>query len=292
VYVTLEPHSYHGRTPPCTEALIRAGVRRVVCSTLDFNPKVHGDGVRQLQAAGIAVEVGLLEQAARELNLGFSKRMQSGLPRVILKVAASLDGRTALANGASQWISGEAARADVQRVRAASSAVLTGIDTVLADDPRLTVRDPAIDMAGRQPLRVVLDTRLRMPSQARMLHEAGATLVITDAAKAAAPQLAPAEVIGLPLDANDRIDLSQVLHELGRRQCNDVLVEAGATLAGRFLELRLVDELVAYVAPVVLGHEARPMFQLPRLEKLQDATRLELHAVERVGGDVKIVLRR
>ena len=161
-YVTLEPHCHQSRTPPCTEALIRAGVTRVVCATLDFNPEVHGQGVAQLRAAGVQVDVGLLQAESRELNAGFDRRMQSGMPRVTVKIAASLDGRTALANGESRWITGEAARADVQRLRAATGAVLTGIGTVLADDPQLTVRDPAIDTLGRQPIRAVVDSTLRM----------------------------------------------------------------------------------------------------------------------------------
>ncbi|MGH8189168.1 MAG: bifunctional diaminohydroxyphosphoribosylaminopyrimidine deaminase/5-amino-6-(5-phosphoribosylamino)uracil reductase RibD, partial [Steroidobacteraceae bacterium] len=251
-YVTLEPHCYQSRNPPCTDALIRAGVRRVACGALDPNPQVHGAGLKQLEAAGVQAEAGLLGDDVRELNLGFEKRIRTGRPRVRVKIAASLDGRVALANGASRWITGEAARADVQRLRAESSAVLTGIETVLADDPQLNVRDPAIDLLGRQPLRVVLDSRLRMPHAARMLEAEGAVLVFAaqehlgSAAKLAA---AGVKVLAGPLAEDGRIALGHVLEELGRRQCNDVLVEAGPTLAGQFLQLGLADELIVYLAP-------------------------------------------
>jgi diaminohydroxyphosphoribosylaminopyrimidine deaminase/5-amino-6-(5-phosphoribosylamino)uracil reductase len=334
VYVTLEPHSYQGRTPPCTDALIRAGVRRVVIGVLDANPKVSGDGVRQLQAAGIDVQVGLLADAAHELNLGFEKRMITGLPRLIVKSAISLDGRIALANGESKWITGEAARADVQRLRSRMSAVLTGVDTVLADDPKLNVRDPSIDMLGRQPLRVVLDTKLRMPPTAAMLKLPGETLVFTSATAATpataseaaaeiarvesrqAPRRDPdsraeaaswpakadavpdelrragAEIVAADLDAFGRIDLDFVLRDLGRRMCNDVLVEAGPTLVGRILQLGLADEVIAYVAPVLLGPDARAMANLPPLPALDQAQRYTMHSADRIGEDVRLILRR
>lgn len=304
VYVTLEPHSYQGRTPPCTAALIRAGVSRVVSGVLDSNPKVSGEGVRQLQAAGIRADVGLLADAARELNLGFDKRMRTGLPRLIVKSAISLDGRIALANGASKWITGEAARADVQRLRSRMSAVLTGVDTVLADDPQLNVRDPTIDMYGRQPMRVVLDSKLRTPPSAHMLTLPGQTLIFTGAGAEAAsveavvsnaaPRLrqAGAELITVALEENGRVDLHSVLQELGRRMCNDVLVEAGPTLVGRILRLGLADELIVYIAPVLLGPDARAMATLPALTQLNQAQRYTLHTHDRVGDDVRLVLRR
>jgi len=303
VYVTLEPHGYHSRTPPCTAALIGAGVRRVVCAVLDPNPQVHGDGVRQLEAAGIEVVVGLLEAEARELNQGFEKRMVSGMPRVVVKIAASIDGRVALANGASRWITGEVARADVQRLRARAGAVLTGIDTVLSDDPQLTVRDPGIDTLGRQPLRVVLDSRLRMPATARMLREPGETLLFVDAALAAAARSGAARaadvlgieqaggsVCGVALE-DGRVDLQAVLRELGRRQCNEVLVEAGPTLAGRMLQLGLADELVVYLAPKLLGPDARAMLQLPSIANLRDSLQFKLCGSETLGDDVKLTWR-
>ena len=293
-YVTLEPHCFHGRTPPCTDALIRAGVQRVVCGTLDPNPKVSGAGVRQLVASGIAVENGLLEAEVRELNLGFEKRMTRGLPRVTVKIAMSLDGRVALANGVSKWITGEQARADVQHLRAAASAVLTGIETVIADDPQLNVRDASIELLGRQPLRVVLDTRLRLTPAARVLHVPGRTVVFTDAEKLAAAgalQQAGAEVVGTALDTEGHVDLQNVLVEMGRRECNDVLVEAGPTLAGRFLQLGLADELIVYIAPIILGSEARAMALLPPLYRIEDVLRYTLHGMERIGADVKLTLR-
>jgi diaminohydroxyphosphoribosylaminopyrimidine deaminase/5-amino-6-(5-phosphoribosylamino)uracil reductase len=289
VYVTLEPHCYHSRTPPCTDALIRAGVRRVVCAVLDPNPQVHGAGVEQLRAAGIQVDCGLLEADAHELNAGFEKRMLTGLPRVVVKIAASLDGRTALANGASRWITGAAARADVQRLRAECGAVLTGVETVLADDPQLTVRDTTLDTLGRQPLRVVLDTHARMPAQARMLREAGATLVFTSNANApAAVAVAAAGATVLQAPVTSRLDLRAVLAELGRQQCNDVLVEAGATLAGSWVVSGLVDELIVYCAPIALGAQSRAMLDLPKLHSLNDAPRFRLQQVTQVGDDLKI----
>lgn len=293
-YVTLEPHCYHGRTPPCTDALIRAGVKRVVCGTLDPNPKVCGAGIKQLAASDVAVETGLLEAEVRELNLGFEKRMTSGLPRVTVKIAMSLDGRVALANGVSKWITGEAARADVQHLRAAASAVLTGIETVIADDPQLNVRDPSIELLGRQPMRVVLDTQLRIAPAARIFTVPGHTIVFTAPEKVAqgsALQRAGAEVVAAALDAERHVDLQHVLAELGRRECNDVLVEAGPTLAGRFLQLGLADELIVYIAPIVLGPEARAMALLPPLSRIEDVLRYTLRDMQRIGADVKLVLR-
>jgi diaminohydroxyphosphoribosylaminopyrimidine deaminase/5-amino-6-(5-phosphoribosylamino)uracil reductase len=293
VYVTLEPHSYHGRTPPCTDALIRAKVSRVICATLDVNPQVRGAGVRQLQAAGIDVQCGLLEEQSRALNAGFEKRMLQGLPRVIVKLAASLDGRVALANGVSQWISSPAARADVQRLRAEASAVLTGITTALQDDPRLTVRDAQLDLAGRQPLRVVLDSQLRLPAQARMLSEPGSTHVFTcraEVQRTAALQSRGAHVHEVPAGPGG-VDLQAVLRELAQQSCNDVLVEAGACLAGQFFQQGCVDELVLYLAPLLLGHQARGMLQLPSLEQLEAAPRLQLQSSEQIGQDLKLVFR-
>lgn len=294
VYVTLEPHCFTGRTPPCTQALIRAGVARVVCAMLDPNPKVHGRGIEELRAAGIQTEVGVLEEEARALNLGFAKRMRTGLPRLIVKLGASLDGRTALANGASRWITSEAARADVQRLRASASAVLTGIGTIIADDPQLNVRDERIDMAGRALLRVVVDSRLRINASARIFSSGGPVLVATGANDPASiePLRAVAEVVTLPLDESGRVDLQQLMVELGRRECNDVLVEAGPRLAGRFLALDLCDELVVYFAPRVLGSDARPMFDLPALQKLEDSLQFRVQGAELIGPDLKVTFLR
>lgn len=290
-YVTLEPHCFHGKTPPCTDALIRAGVARVVCGVLDPNPKVHGAGVRQLQQAGIVCDVGLLEDEAAALNAGFNKRMQTGVPRVTVKVAATLDGRVALANGASRWITSDEARADVQHLRAASGAVLTGIETIRADDARLTVRDATIDLAGRVPLRVVLDSRLRIEPTARIFAESGPVLIATcaqDAARADELRKRDVEVFVVAPDASARVDSATVLRELGRREINDVLVEAGPTLSGRFISSGLCDELVVYFAPKLFGPEAKPMFVIPEIQNVQDSLQFELRGTETIGPDVKL----
>jgi diaminohydroxyphosphoribosylaminopyrimidine deaminase/5-amino-6-(5-phosphoribosylamino)uracil reductase len=288
-YVTLEPCSHHGRTPPCADALITAGVARVVAAVQDPNPTVAGRGLAKLRAAGIVVECGLMEQAARELNSGFFSRMEHGVPWVRSKIAASLDGRTALANGASQWITGAAARQDVQQWRARSCAVLTGIGTVLADDPRLDVRDFDI---GRQPLRVVLDSGLRMSPDARML--AGGHVLIYAAArddnKIAALQQAGAEVCVLP-DVQGRVDIKAMLRELAARGINEVLVEAGAALNGALLCDGLVDELVLYFAPQLLGDMARGMAGLGELLRLDQRIDLAWQDVRRVGEDLRVVAR-
>jgi diaminohydroxyphosphoribosylaminopyrimidine deaminase/5-amino-6-(5-phosphoribosylamino)uracil reductase len=289
VYVTLEPHCFHGKTPPCTDALIRAAVKRVICGALDPNPQVHGEGIRRLQGAGIEVRSGLLEKRASELNAGFEKRMRTGIPRVIVKLAASLDGRTALASGASRWITGEEARADVQRLRAECSAVLTGVNTVLADDPQLNVRDPSIDLRGRRPLKVIVDSKLRTPAQARILAQ-GATLIATACATEAHElQATGAELYTAAADDGGRVDLRALLVELGRRQCNDVLIEAGPTLAGRFIEQKLADLLIVYTAPIVLGDAARPLLHLPALERMDDALQFSLKQALPLGRDLKLI---
>jgi len=284
-YVTLEPCSHHGRTPPCAEALIEAGVARVVCAMQDPNPRVAGQGFAMLRAAGIAVECGLMEAAARDLNIGFVSRMTRSLPFVRSKIAASLDGRTALANGVSQWITGAAARVDVQHWRARSCALVTGIGTVLADDPQLNVRIAT----ERQPLRVVLDSALRMPPTARML-QGGRVLVCTasqDAGKRAALERQGAEVLLLP-DAAGQVDLPAVLRELARRGINEVLVEAGKTLNGALLRAGLLDELVLYLAPQLLGDAARGIADLGELLRLEQKVELAWRDVRRVGGDLRI----
>jgi diaminohydroxyphosphoribosylaminopyrimidine deaminase/5-amino-6-(5-phosphoribosylamino)uracil reductase len=294
-YVTLEPHCFHGKTPPCTRALIEAGIANVISATVDPNPKVSGAGVQELRDAGVKASVGLLEEEARALNLGFEKRMRSGMPRVTVKMAASLDGSVALANGESQWITGEAARADVQRLRAGSSAVMTGVDTVIADDPRLNVRDETIDLAGREPVRVILDTNLRTPRTARMLDGRGKILIFTTSAIADRIQalaLAGGEVVNVPAGAEGRVDIAAVLLELGRRECNDVLVEAGPTLASRLVASDLCDELIVYLAPKLLGADAKAMFQLGPLRRLEDALQFRIQSAEVIGTDVKITLTR
>ena len=285
-YVTLEPCSHHGRTPPCADALIAAGVKRVVAAMQDPNPLVAGQGLQKLAAAGIATDCGLMEAAARQLNIGFVTRMARGMPWVRSKIAASLDGHTALNNGSSKWITGDAARRDVQHWRARSCAVLTGIGTVLADDPQLNVR--GMDGA-RQPLRVILDSQLRLPPAAHILH--GGALVCTasaDANKRAALQQKGAEVIQLR-GANGQIDLPGMMSDLAQRGCNEVLVEAGRTLNGALLQAGLVDELVLYLAPQLLGDAARGMADLGELTQLQQRVNLQWQDVRQVGGDLRIV---
>lgn len=285
-YVSLEPCSHHGRTPPCTEALIRAGVARVVAAMRDPNPMVAGDGIGMLTLAGIQAEVGLLEADARALNAGFISRMSRQRPWVRLKTAATLDGKTALANGQSQWITGAAARADVQRLRARACAILTGSGTVLADDPRMTVREFDI---GRQPLRVVVDSALRTPASAAILP----ALVVchhADAAQRAALEDAGAEVIELPA-TDGRVDLAALLVALAQRGINEVHVEAGAGLNGALLAAGLVDEWIAYVAPMAVGDTARGLFAHPPLIALTDAARFQLADVRQIGGDLRLTLR-
>jgi diaminohydroxyphosphoribosylaminopyrimidine deaminase/5-amino-6-(5-phosphoribosylamino)uracil reductase len=287
-YVTLEPCSHHGRTPPCADALIAAGVARVVVAMQDPNPLVAGQGLKKLRAAGIEVECGLMETAASELNTGFVSRMTRGTPWVRSKIAASLDGRTALANGTSKWITGEAARRDVQHWRARSCAVLTGIGTVLADDPKLNVREL---MTGRQPLRVVLDSQLRISPEASILS--GGTLVYTvssDVTGLAVLRAKGAEVVTLA-GADGKVDLAAVMRDLGQRGINEVLVEAGRTLNGAMLKAGLVDELVLYLAPQLLGDAARGLAGLGELTQLQQRVALQWNDVRQVGNDLRIVAR-
>ncbi len=297
VYVTLEPCSHQGRTPPCAAALVAAGVGRVVAAMQDPNPLVAGQGLARLRDAGIAVETGLLENAARQLNPGFIRRMQHGRPWVRLKLAASLDGRTAMASGESRWITGEAARRDVQRLRARSSAIVTGIGTALADDPSLNVRLDAAQLHGvepvRQPLRVVLDSQLQLPPSARLLSLPGETLVVTantDKSAWQPLQAAGAEVVALET-GGERPDPAAVLDLLGERGSNEVLLECGPTLAGAFMAAGLVDELVLYLAPHLMGDSARGLFHLPGLEKMQDRVQLEWVDVRRVGTDLRLIVK-
>ena len=288
VYVTLEPCSHHGKTPPCADALVSAGVSAVVAAMMDPNPEVAGSGLEHLRTHGIEVVSGLLEQAARSINPGFIKRMESGRPYVRLKMAMSLDGRTAMASGESQWISGEAARADVQRLRARSSVILTGVDTVLHDDPSLNVRLSAkqlgIEGNVRQPHRVVLDSDLRFPVGANMLNLAGATTVLTT--KAAHSDLS-CDVVRLDA-ANGKLDLSSVMHWLSGIQANEVHVEAGATLCGALLDSKLVDEIVVYIAPHIMGSNARGLFNVPGLVNMADRIRLDIKDVRQLGEDLRI----
>ena len=286
-YVTLEPCAHHGRTGPCVEALIAAGVARVVIAGRDPNPLVAGKSVERLQAAGINVQDGVLRDAAAALNPGFLRRMRGGLPWVRLKMAASLDGRTAMASGESKWITSLAARRDVQRLRARSCAVVTGIATVLADDPRMDVREGSCDGVPRQPLRVVLDSMLRTPRNARILELPGSVLLVHGQKAAQAAFGEHVETLGLP---GDRPDLETLLRSLAERQCNEVMVEAGPTLAGAFLAAGLVDELVIYQAPTLLGSRGRPMFELP-FDDMSQQLRLDVIESVRVGVDTRITAR-
>jgi diaminohydroxyphosphoribosylaminopyrimidine deaminase / 5-amino-6-(5-phosphoribosylamino)uracil reductase len=288
-YVTLEPCSHHGKTPPCADALIAAGVARVVVTVQDPNPKVAGEGIARLRAAGIAVECGLMETETRELNAGFFARMTRGTPWLRSKIAMSLDGRTALANGVSKWITGEAARLDVQHWRARSCAVLTGIDTVLADDARLNVREIETQ---RQPLRVVLDSRLRMPIDARVLY-GGDVMIYTarhDEQKISLLQDLGVTVMVLP-DDKEHVALEAMLRDLAVRGCNEVLLEAGSTLNGAMLRAGLVDELLLYVAPQLLGDRARGMAQLGELTGLDQRVNLKWQDVRQVGNDFRIIVK-
>jgi diaminohydroxyphosphoribosylaminopyrimidine deaminase/5-amino-6-(5-phosphoribosylamino)uracil reductase len=290
-YVSLEPCSHHGKTPPCARALIDAGVVEVVAAGADPNPKVGGHGLKMLQQAGIQVRTGLMRVESEKINEGFFSRVSRGRPFVRLKTAASLDGRTAMSSGESQWITGEEARNDVQRLRAASGAVLTGIATVLADDPSLNVRDPRIDSNGLQPLRVVLDSGLKTPPGARFISQSGASLIfcVDDRNRA---ELEAAGATVLATDAKSRrIDLDAVLEHLASQKVNDVLVEAGPTLAGSFLTADLVDELVIYQAPHIMGSETRGMFATPDWIKLQQRMPLNVIDVRQIGNDIKITAR-
>ena len=322
-YVTLEPCSHHGRTPPCADALIAARVARVVFALEDPNPRVSGRGAEALRRAGVVVESGLMAAEAAELNPGFLKRMRSGRPWVRVKLAMSLDGRTALANGASQWITGPAAREDVQHWRARSSAILTGIGTVLADDPRLDVRLPDLPSGQPrpQPLRVVIDAGLQTPPGARMLTAGGTVLIMAaphadkddDFAarraqlmeRGAAIEEVPASEPGLASEPRQirepvleggsavttRLSLPDVLDRLGRREVNELWVEAGPRLAGALLRHALVDELIIYMAPRLLGPQARPLIEMGELHALDAAPRFIVVETRQIGDDVRLRLR-
>jgi diaminohydroxyphosphoribosylaminopyrimidine deaminase / 5-amino-6-(5-phosphoribosylamino)uracil reductase len=291
-YVTLEPCSHFGRTPPCADALIDAGLARVVAAMEDPNPLVGGEGLRRLRDAGIAVDCGLLGDEARELNIGFVSRMTRRRPWVRMKLAASLDGRTALANGRSQWITGATARADGHRWRARASALLTGIGTVKLDDPRLDVRDVE---TPRQPWRVLVDSRFDVSVDARIVNnvrEGKGLLVVgavDDPPKRAALVDAGCETIVLP-NADGKVDLPALLVELARREVNELHVEAGGKLNGSLLREGCVDELLIYLAPSLLG-PGMPMIELPPIDDLSARRLLTYHDVERVGEDLRIVAR-
>ena len=289
-YVTLEPCSHYGRTPPCAEALVKAGVKRVICAMVDPNPKVAGRGIAMLKQAGIEVQTGLLEQDAEALNPGFIKVMKTGLPYVQLKLAASLDGRTALANGESKWITGPAARADVQRYRAKAGAILSTSATVLADDPSLNVRWQELgyeaqqaypESALRQPIRVVIDSKNRVTPQHRLVELSGKTVL---ARKQADTLVWPENVEQLVMSGGEGIDLHALMTELAKNNINHIWVEAGAGLAGGLLQAGLVDELILYQAPKLMGSDSRGLMDLNGLVSMTQVPELSISDVRMVGG--------
>ncbi|WP_417618031.1 bifunctional diaminohydroxyphosphoribosylaminopyrimidine deaminase/5-amino-6-(5-phosphoribosylamino)uracil reductase RibD [Oceanisphaera sp.] len=309
-YVTLEPCSHHGRTPPCAQALIDAGVARVVVASVDANPQVSGRGLAMLREAGISAEAGLMASESEAINRGFMHRMRTGLPFVTVKLAASLDGRTALANGQSKWITGPAARRDVQRHRALSCAILSGADTVLVDNASLNVRwaelpesvqagyghyqapdsaDTVVAPSVRQPLRVIIDTRNRLTPDLHLFSVSGPILLLRG--RVTGGFNGDVEECVLPLTQNGQLDLSALMAELGRRQINNLWVEAGARLGGALLEAALIDELVLYQAPKLMGSGARGLFDVPERVAMSQITRLEWRDCRQVGEDIKLTAR-
>ncbi|MES9893683.1 MAG: bifunctional diaminohydroxyphosphoribosylaminopyrimidine deaminase/5-amino-6-(5-phosphoribosylamino)uracil reductase RibD [Candidatus Thiodiazotropha endolucinida] len=298
-YVTLEPCCHHGRTPPCTEALIESGVKRVVVGMPDPNPLVAGQGLELLRQAGIQVTEGVMRPQVEALNPGFIKRMIHGLPYIRCKMAMSLDGRTAMADGESQWITSPAARVDVQKLRAQSAAILTGVGTLLADDPSMNVRLSAMELGLEEgvpiphPVRVVLDPELATPGDAKMLGLPGPTLIICSDEQpvhGAALEAAGAQIVRLPGD-KQRLDLHQVIRFLGEQEINEVLLESGATLAGAMLEQGLVDELIIYQAPHLMGNKGRGLFLLPGIARMADRIALQVTDLRQVGTDIRITAR-
>ncbi len=290
-YVTLEPCCHHGRTPPCSDALIAAGISRVVAAMEDPNPKVAGKGLAQLRHGGIDVASGLLAAQAESLNPGFVMRMRDGRPFIRCKLAMSVDGRTAMASGESKWITGPAAREDVQRLRARSSAIITGIGTVLADDPQLSVR---LEGVSHQPLRVVLDPHLSTPPTAQIVKAPGKTLIVTacnDSGLRQALEAAGAEVVVLAQRADDTIDLVALMTLLAEREINEALLETGAILSGAMLHEGLIDELIVYMAPLLMGDGARGLFHTPGLEAMADVVPLVISDIRAVGEDWRITAR-
>ncbi|MBI3188864.1 MAG: bifunctional diaminohydroxyphosphoribosylaminopyrimidine deaminase/5-amino-6-(5-phosphoribosylamino)uracil reductase RibD [Gammaproteobacteria bacterium] len=294
-YVTLEPCSHHGRTPPCVDALIAAGVSRVVAAMEDPNPLVSGNGLKMLAQSGMAVESGLLESQARDLNPGFIKRMTRGLPWVRVKLAMSLDGRTAMASGESRWITDTPARHDVQLLRARSSAVMTGIGTLMTDDPRLDVRltsdELGISLPVRQPLRVVVDSKLRCPTQAKIFQSAGPILIMTTSEQEAACTRENVSVVRLA-NINGQVNLYQALNWLAeKQQVNELHVEAGSILSGALLEADLVDEVVIDMAPHIMGDSARGLFHLPQIASMNQRIGLDILDIRAVGHDWRFTAR-
>ncbi len=290
-YVTLEPCSHHGKTGPCCDALIAAGISKVVIAMQDPNPLVCGQGIEKLRQQGVEVSCGVLQEDAEALNQGFLQRMRKGLPFIRSKMAMSLDGRTAMASGESQWITSPQSREDVHHFRATSSAVMTGINTVLADDPRLTAR---VETKLQQPVRVILDTHLRIPLHAKVLHDEHPVWIMTgqhNRSKTEPLTDKGAKVFTLPC-VNNRIDLTQAFRLLATQQINTVWVEAGATLNGALIESGLVDEWVLYVAPCLLGNNARSLVELPALHQLADKVPLKMLSCRHVGPDLRLIYQQ
>jgi len=291
-YVSLEPCSHHGKTPPCSDALIAAGVSRVVCAMKDPNPLVAGKGIKKLEASGIEVESDVLKAEAEALNPGFIKRMTKGLPFVRVKLAMSLDGRTAMASGESKWITGEAARADVQRLRARSSVVLTGSGTVLADNPSMNVRANAEELHCSiepvQPLRAIIDSDLKVSPDSNIFKMTGDTVVFTVENKDAR-HFTSAQVVNLP-SINGKVDLLKALQWLAEQQANEAHVEAGSELCGALLQLNLVDEIVIYMAPHIMGDSAKGLFHLPEIEKMSQRINLKVNEIRQIGNDWRLTL--
>ena len=286
VYVSLEPCSHTGRTPPCVDALIEAGVARVITATTDPNPKVCGEGVSRLRASGIEVVVAESDFGAIELNSGFFKRMLTGRPQIRLKIAATLDGRTAAHDGSSRWITGAEARADVHRLRARSCAVVTGIGTVLADDPRLTAR---VDGTFAQPMRVIVQGRRRIPEDAQLFNEPGRIVLVqpeSDYSHAALPEDVGVLVLS---DEPESVNLEALIRFLSEQECNEVLLESGPTLSGAFLAQGLVDEIWVYQSAGLLGDRGRAMFELDGVNTISDQIALHLKEVTRMGEDLRLI---
>ncbi|MEY2865248.1 MAG: bifunctional diaminohydroxyphosphoribosylaminopyrimidine deaminase/5-amino-6-(5-phosphoribosylamino)uracil reductase RibD [Candidatus Methylopumilus sp.] len=285
VYVTLEPCSHTGRTPPCVDALIKAKVKKVFIAMQDPNPLVSGQGIQKLKEASIEVEVGVMETQAQQLNMGFVSRMTKKLPYVRAKLAVSIDGKTALHNGKSQWITGDAARADVQYWRASSCAIVTGIGTVLSDNPKLSVR---LYENARQPLRVVVDSELKIPLDAHILHEKPLLIVYANDKQKKLPQLEALGIECTQIDDSGKVDLVALIKMLAEREMNEVWIEAGEGLNGAFLKAHLIDELMIYYAPVILGSEAKGMFTLPAYEDLENKITTTLIDHRWVGQDLRM----
>ncbi|TKB44561.1 bifunctional diaminohydroxyphosphoribosylaminopyrimidine deaminase/5-amino-6-(5-phosphoribosylamino)uracil reductase RibD [Thalassotalea mangrovi] len=297
-YVTLEPCSHYGRTPPCARALIDAGVKRVIIAMQDPNPQVSGRGIQLLEEAGIATQCGLLEESAQQLNAGFIKRMQTGLPRVICKLASSLDGKIAMKSGESKWITSSQSRQDVQRLRATSCAIISGADTVLVDDARFSVRYDELGFGQqyvepdnlRQPIRVIIDSRYRLHPQLALFSQASKIIIVRSQYQLQAEPEWPehVQVIDVEGDANGKVDLQQLLPVLGQMEINNLLLESGGNLASAFIQAALVDELWLYQAPKLMGADAISLLALPGLEKLDQAQHLTIKDIRKIGPDIRI----